>query len=536
MSYLRSIGATFVVTSMIAVPVITFAQTVTTSAQTLSVLQQQLQSLLAEIAQLQQTATTSAPAVTTPASSSAPASSNIICPTLVRTLALGSSGTDVANLQGFLAQNPLIYPEQSVTGYFGMYTQDAVERWQTAYGVISSGTPESSGYGVVGPHTRAAMLASCANSTNSSGGQSTIFSGSNANSQPLCPVAPQPAIACAGTWSPLTNTAGCTIAWQCSVPLADLATSSAITSTGPTLTASIGPNSPYIVSFNGSNFLTGLYTIDFGDGIARTQTVTAVCSTASASQSSSCGTFNASHTYPTGGTYLAAIVSSSGTTIASTYVYIEAPIVSSSYYSSDYQVSFSASGAPSGPPTPVTFTIANVPDPAANYVINFGDGSLGSAWSASGSSGTYVQSHTYASAGTYMAYLLDSSGTTVATITITISQTNSSAPTISSITPVSGPNGTLVTIAGTGFTQGISRCGQACGGGGTTGGSGIYVDGRVVSPNAYVGPTTLAFHIGVDDSGNGTPGINDPLTVGTHQIYVTNPNGTSNTITFKVTR
>jgi len=236
MSRLRTIAATCVVTSMLTLPALAYAQTASAS---MASLQQELQSLLAEIVQLQQT-TTSTPAVTTTTPASTPASSNIICPTLIRTLALGDSGTDVANLQGFLAQNPLIYPEQSVTGYFSMYTQDAVQRWQSAYGIVSSGDPASTGYGVVGPRTRAAILASCANSTS---GQSSSFVIPNSTSQPLCPVAPEPATACAGTWSPLTNATGCTIAWQCSVPLEQVATTTATT----TATTSSSICAPYTI-------------------------------------------------------------------------------------------------------------------------------------------------------------------------------------------------------------------------------------------------------------------------------------------------
>ncbi len=190
-------------------------------------LQEQLQSLLMQITALEAAATTSATA-SMPVQSSAPAASTpsaqsrIICPSFARTLLRGSSGTDVANLQGFLAQNPIIYPEGSVTAYFGMLTQDAVQRWQSAYHIVSSGTPATTGYGVVGPRTAAAMTASCAD-------QSSGVPAASAQ-QPLCPIASEPATACAGTWSPITNTTGCTIAWQCAVPLPGAAAS--VTSSG----------------------------------------------------------------------------------------------------------------------------------------------------------------------------------------------------------------------------------------------------------------------------------------------------------------
>jgi hypothetical protein len=511
-----------VLTSLLVLPVIASAQSTSAS---IASLEQELQSLIAEITQLQQSAT-STPAVTTTApAADTTASSGIICPNLVRTLSLGDSGTDVANLQGFLAQNPLIYPEQSVTGYFNMYTQDAVQRWQTAYNVVSSGTPATTGYGVVGPHTRAAILASCAN--NNSDGQSSSFTIPNSASQSICPVAPEPSTSCLGTWSPLTNTTGCTIAWQCTVQLPDTTTSVA-TSVGPSLTATVGPNSPYLEMFSGTRFPTGTYTIYYGDGVSNT--VTATCP--SANSSSPCGTFSASHVYVAGGTYTATIVDSSGVTDASAIVAIIATGVSYT----NTQVIFAATALEGTAPLPITFTIIDPQGSVSNYAINFGDGSSGSTWSSNGGVTSFVQDHTYTAAGTYTATLVSSGGSVVGTVTITVAAPV--LPVISSITPTAGPNGTSVTITGSGFIQGMSACGQGCTGGGIAGGTLVYVDGRVMSAGAYVAPTTLTFVIGMFNAGNGVPAatLNDVLTVGTHQIYVTTPNGTSSAVTFNVTK
>ncbi len=68
-----------------------------------------------------------------------------------------TTGGDVSRLQIFLALDPAIYPEALVTGYYGPATTRAVQRWQKARGIVSSGTPDSTGYGAVGPRTRAAM-------------------------------------------------------------------------------------------------------------------------------------------------------------------------------------------------------------------------------------------------------------------------------------------------------------------------------------------------------------------------------------------
>jgi peptidoglycan hydrolase-like protein with peptidoglycan-binding domain len=72
-------------------------------------------------------------------------------------MSLGSTGADVTRLQTYLAANPELYPEGLITGYFGMLTQAAVQRFQSAQGIVSSGTPASTGYGRVGPMTMARL-------------------------------------------------------------------------------------------------------------------------------------------------------------------------------------------------------------------------------------------------------------------------------------------------------------------------------------------------------------------------------------------
>ncbi|OGZ45447.1 MAG: hypothetical protein A2756_00310 [Candidatus Ryanbacteria bacterium RIFCSPHIGHO2_01_FULL_48_27] len=88
-----------------------------------------------------------------------------------RTLKVGVSGTDVELLQRALATMPEIYPEAKVTGYFGPATLKAVQRFQEKYGVT---TAANSGYGLVGPATRAKLV--------------EIFGGASAPSLPLPPV------------------------------------------------------------------------------------------------------------------------------------------------------------------------------------------------------------------------------------------------------------------------------------------------------------------------------------------------------------
>jgi len=82
---------------------------------------------------------------------------NTSCAVLSGNLGMGSTGEDVSRLQAFLGKDKNIYPAGSVTGYFGRMTEDAVKNWQTAHNIVSDGTPGTTGFGVVGPHTRSEM-------------------------------------------------------------------------------------------------------------------------------------------------------------------------------------------------------------------------------------------------------------------------------------------------------------------------------------------------------------------------------------------
>lgn len=87
---------------------------------------------------------------------------------LTSSLDIGSKGSNVTYLQTFFADNSSIYPEGLITGYFGSLTRAAVQRFQTTYGIVSSGTPASTGYGRVGPATMVKI-----NSMIASGGWTT---------------------------------------------------------------------------------------------------------------------------------------------------------------------------------------------------------------------------------------------------------------------------------------------------------------------------------------------------------------------------
>ena len=71
-----------------------------------------------------------------------------------KNISLGARGTDVTILQTFLIkQNHLT--ADNVTGYFGYATESAVQKFQKAMNIVSSGSPNSTGYGAVGNITRA---------------------------------------------------------------------------------------------------------------------------------------------------------------------------------------------------------------------------------------------------------------------------------------------------------------------------------------------------------------------------------------------
>jgi peptidoglycan hydrolase-like protein with peptidoglycan-binding domain len=72
-------------------------------------------------------------------------------------LDFGSTGQEVRDLQTYLSTNVSLYPSGLVTGYFGALTRAGVERFQTVQGIVSSGTPATTGYGRVGPTTMARL-------------------------------------------------------------------------------------------------------------------------------------------------------------------------------------------------------------------------------------------------------------------------------------------------------------------------------------------------------------------------------------------
>jgi Big-like domain-containing protein/putative peptidoglycan binding protein len=129
--------------------------TTSSSATLLQSLYAELQVLEAQIAALEASSTatsTSAGPVITSTNSCTPL-------TLTQNLSEGDTGASITSLQQFLVAQG--YLHVSPTGYFGTLTQAAVQAFQQAQGIVSSGTPQTTGYGQVSPKTRAAIASSC---------------------------------------------------------------------------------------------------------------------------------------------------------------------------------------------------------------------------------------------------------------------------------------------------------------------------------------------------------------------------------------
>ncbi|TSC79708.1 MAG: Uncharacterized protein G01um101429_383 [Parcubacteria group bacterium Gr01-1014_29] len=151
----------FVLVCMMALTPTFFVSADHTQAHTIQQLQAQITSLLAQITALQERLAASGGS----GGGSGGVPPVAACPRLTYNFYLGSTDTDteeqVSELQKFLASDSSIYPEASVTGYFGPLTEQAVKRFQEKHSIVSSGSPDTTGYGVVGPLTRRRLLQGC---------------------------------------------------------------------------------------------------------------------------------------------------------------------------------------------------------------------------------------------------------------------------------------------------------------------------------------------------------------------------------------
>lgn len=118
------------------------------------------------------------------------------CPIFTRTLTRGSRGDDVAELQRLLIGKR--YLQSEVTGYFGALTENALQAFQSAEGIVAGGSPAATGWGVFGPRTRA-LLSRC----------DTV-----PPPVPVCAPPPQPDQLCDGLWEAIQKDT-CVTGWQC---------------------------------------------------------------------------------------------------------------------------------------------------------------------------------------------------------------------------------------------------------------------------------------------------------------------------------
>lgn len=102
--------------------------------------------------------------VTTPASTVASPSAVAVSvsPVFSGTFKKGASNSDIKRLQILLNSDPDTRISSTGAGspgnetdYYGNLTIQAVQKFQKKYDIVSSGTPETTGYGLLGPKTRA---------------------------------------------------------------------------------------------------------------------------------------------------------------------------------------------------------------------------------------------------------------------------------------------------------------------------------------------------------------------------------------------
>ncbi|MEK7628094.1 MAG: peptidoglycan-binding domain-containing protein [Patescibacteria group bacterium] len=84
--------------------------------------------------------------------------------TITRTLKSGmkdaTTAGEVSKLQRFLIRGGYL-PSGNDSGNFGPMTQKSLQKWQKANGLVSGGTPATTGYGATGPKTRALFVQQC---------------------------------------------------------------------------------------------------------------------------------------------------------------------------------------------------------------------------------------------------------------------------------------------------------------------------------------------------------------------------------------
>jgi hypothetical protein len=115
---------------------------------------------------------------------------SLVSVALTQNLLPGSTGSEVTLLQQKLVSLGYL-TNAEVTGYFGPITEAAVQKFQCDKGIVCSGTPETTGYGAVGPATRTALNAATSSSTTTTTNTSTTQTPTTLTLPPF-PVIPSP--------------------------------------------------------------------------------------------------------------------------------------------------------------------------------------------------------------------------------------------------------------------------------------------------------------------------------------------------------
>lgn len=160
----------------------------------------------------QNTAPSASPALSTTSVLSASTGTSLIknnlpaLPALkpARTLRKGMRGSDVQTLQQYLQRMPDIYPDGSVTGYFGSATELAIKLLQARAGLVD---PRSAGpeYGTVGPKTLATINAKINKSAPRSGTATTSLQTLSPAATSTAPAALKAALPARDTTAPIRS-------------------------------------------------------------------------------------------------------------------------------------------------------------------------------------------------------------------------------------------------------------------------------------------------------------------------------------------
>lgn len=355
------------------------------SAQSISELQAQIASLIAQIQAIQQGGTVPGGAVPAAPQTVAPTSGTIQCPHVSRVLKRGMSGTDVTRLQQFLALDPVIFPDAQVTGFYGALTEAAVKRFQCKHKIVCDGDASSTGYGVVGPRTASILALQCPDVLGTQGAQVGGF----IKVSPISGAAPLSA----------------------------------------TIEATV----------NTTKSCTGvLYEVDFGDGTAPVQIPLAqgICSELRQ-------VFT--HTYQYGGTYVITLRSGIHRTTAT--IVVSGPGPQQPGPQLPGNDTFEVSSTSGTAPVTITFTgIINAAGQcnAGPYAIDFGDGGTAALPLSGCTASSYTVTHQYSAGGNVIARLTRGSAE-VSAKPIAISGSSSSYGAYFAVTPAVGTDSVDVT-------------------------------------------------------------------------------------------